>query len=89
MITIYRLKSDNLDCFVSAEAYREITLQMSTGDFGAHRKRELTVTPDQLERIKYHSGKHFVDFTTLGLGDDEELLWWFYDGQGDCTFECA
>jgi hypothetical protein len=36
MKTVIKLKSDNFDCLVTPEAYNEIRLQMSTGDFGTH-----------------------------------------------------
>lgn len=36
------LVSDNFDSYVTKEAYKEITLQMSTGDFHMHKHTEIT-----------------------------------------------
>lgn len=84
--TIIRLKSDNFDCFVSLEAYRVIRLQMSSGDFGAHRARSIEVSPETMERLRWHSGHGFVDLSHQEGPD--RVLWSFYDGKGDVDIQC-
>lgn len=82
-IRIFRVKSDNFNSYMSAEAYQSLRLEMSSGDFGAHKKRELWVTPNQLEQIKYHKGIGFVD----KFDRDDKQIWLYYDGCGDCNIE--
>lgn len=84
-VTIYRLKSDNFDCFVSEEAYQAIQLQMSSGDFGSHIARAVEVDPNQLENLRFHSGRDFVDYQLNG--DEETPCWFHYTGDGDCIVE--
>lgn len=79
-ITVIRLKSDNFDCYVSEYAYKDISLQMSSGDYGSHRARYVLVSPNQLENIKYNSKMGYVDKT-------EDQCFWFYPGDGDCYIE--
>ena len=86
MITVIRLKADNYDCWVSEEAYQELRLLMSTGDFHTHRTKTLEVTPDQLENLKFHSGKGFLDFIDFRDGEPGNC-WYWYDGSGDCVVE--
>lgn len=80
MTTIYFLKSDNIQAWVSESFYQELRLQMSTGDFHTHRARSVQLDPNQLEDLKYHSGKQFIDLVPCG----EEQLIYDYDGAGDC-----
>jgi hypothetical protein len=83
--TIIRLKSDNFDCFVTYDAYCRITHTMSSGDFGSHKHRVLEMESNQVENLKWHSGKGLIDLTHR----DGELVFAYYDGKGDCTFEPA
>lgn len=46
---VIQIKSDNFDGLVTREAYEEIRLQMSTGDFHTH--KHSTVTVDSLENV--------------------------------------
>lgn len=39
-----RLKSDNFDGLVTVDAYNEITLQMSTGDYHTHTAKKVKVS---------------------------------------------
>ena len=83
MIQIVRLKSDNFDCYMSLNAYHELRLEMSSGDFGVHKTRLITVSPETLETIKYHKKPGFIDLVNV----DGEVRWFFYDGEGDCVVE--
>lgn len=85
IIKIIRLKSDNYDCYVSEAAYNEIRLQMSSGDYGSHVHKELTVSVNQLDDIKFSRGSGFVDFAPFDY--DDKRAWYFYDGDGDCIVE--
>ena len=40
---VYKVKSDNFEGLITKDAYKELTLQMSTGDFHAHTKRIVEV----------------------------------------------
>ena len=95
---VVRLKSDNYDCYVSAAAYQEIRLQMSTGVHATHRARFFEASPDQLENIKYHSSTRdakgiekrrlgFVDLCTETENLGVAVYWYFYDGHGDCYID--
>jgi hypothetical protein len=49
-VKIFKLNSDNFqDALVTEEAYREIRLSMSSGDFGAHTKELVKV--DSLDGV--------------------------------------
>ena len=41
MNKLYRIKSDNYDCYMTPAAYKIIQLEMSTGDWHTHKKREV------------------------------------------------
>ena len=82
-IRVFRVKSDNYDCWMSAEAYQSIRLEMSSGDFGVHKKREVWVTANELEHLKYTRKTPFLDKTD----SNDKQLWFFYDGYGDCNIE--
>lgn len=86
-ITVYRVYSDNFNCWMSAEAYAESRLQMSTGDFHTHRARAIELTPNQYQNLIFHSGRVTVDFGPCGDGEDMELCFFYYDGNGDCDVE--
>ena len=43
LITVVQLKCDNFDGLVSIEAYEEIRLQMSTGDYHTHKAKKVRV----------------------------------------------
>ena len=91
MNIVYRLKSDNYNCWVSLEAYKEIILQMSTGDYCTHKAKAFKVNSNTLENIKWHQSKGYIDITYCfepELGDEHYTKCYsFYDGFGDCTFE--
>lgn len=57
MKKVIKLKSDNFNCLVTKEAYKEIRLQMSTGDFHTHKAREVTVK--NLNNV--YTLEHFLD----------------------------
>ncbi len=80
---VFRVKSDNFDCYMSYEAYQSLRLSMSSGDFGAHKAKRLYVDGNQLERLKYHSKVGFVDM----IEREDKQLWCYYDGCGDCNIE--
>jgi hypothetical protein len=82
-IRVFRVKSDNYDCWMSTEAYQSIRLEMSSGDFGAHTKREVWITPNQLEHLKWNRKTPFID----KMDRDDKQIWFFYDGHGDCNLE--
>lgn len=44
LITVIQLKSDNFNGLVSLQAYEEIRLQMSTGDFHTHKATKVQVS---------------------------------------------
>lgn len=56
---VIRLKSDNFEGLVTKEAYKYITLTMSSGDFGSHTKKIVEV-------------KSLRDVTTLEQLQNEE-----------------
>ncbi len=78
-VVVYRLKSDNYDCYVCPRTYRAITLTMSTGDYGAHRAKRIELDGDTLNRIMSDSKQGYICKLT-----DEEGMFEFYDGSGDC-----
>ena len=41
---VYRVKSDNFDGYLSAVAYRQLCLSMSSGDFGCHSKQRFELS---------------------------------------------
>lgn len=45
---VVKIKSDNFNCFLTVEAYKEIRLQMSTGDFHTHEYELVTVDLDDV-----------------------------------------
>lgn len=79
-ITVIRLKSSEYNCYVSVNAYRAIILNdMSTAEYNTHRYREIEITPDRLEDIKYHN--------KLGYIDVRSGYYELYDGNGDVNYE--
>jgi len=88
MITVIRLKSDNYNCYVSPEVYREITLTMSSGDYGAHKAREIEVSSNTLENIRYFSkGLGYIDKMPTDIEHNHAGMYYFYNGTGDCWIE--
>jgi hypothetical protein len=84
---IYRLISDNYDCYVSESAYREITLQMRSGDYGSHAALRLEIWSSEIyEDLRWHSGVGLIDLISDPTGDDP-TVWHHYDGHGDCYVE--
>lgn len=81
-IEVIRLKSDNYDCYVCPETYYHITLQMSSGDFGAHKHRSLEVNSSAtMDNIRRFNKFGYIEY------DKENQGYWFYDGKGDAQFE--
>lgn len=83
MRTLILLKSDNFDkVWVTPELYKELTLQMSSGDFGAHRTKVLKITDINFD---LHTSGHSV----LDLHIDNDGVQYIsrFDGHGNCTVE--
>lgn len=82
-IKVIRIKSDNYNTYMSIPAYKEATLQMSTGDHATHQHKELMVTPDQLEDLKFESTLGFIDLAYLEDSECDDLYWFYFQ---DGTF---
>lgn len=62
--TVIKVESDNVDGYMTFEAYAELRLQMSTGDFHTH-KHEVVKVPietEVLELIELDDGTLEFDF---------------------------
>jgi hypothetical protein len=90
---LIRLKSDNYDCYVAPEVYEDITLTMSSGDYGAHIAKVVFVDSNQLEDIRWHKGIGLIDKGTeiddMDQNEPLEVVYYFYDGHGDCNIEIS
>ena len=51
MKTVIRVISDNIEGYMTFEAYKELRLQMSTGDFHTH-THEVVEVPEDTEVIE-------------------------------------
>jgi len=80
-ITVIRLKSDNYNCYVSIDAYKAITLEMSTGDYGSHQSREIEVSCNKYQDILFSNKFGFIDLEITQY--EEDSYWVIYDGKGD------
>jgi hypothetical protein len=83
LIKIIRVKSDNVNAYMSVEAYRELTLQMSSGDFGSHKSRAILVSNETLQDLKFHrpKGPGYIDYMSG--------LFYFCSGDGDIIVDEA
>lgn len=79
-VTVIRLKSDNIDCWVSERAYEYITATMSTGDWHTHKARKV-----QIPGVKFDP--HTFRYDYLDIEEGEETIWWVYTSDGDCYAE--
>ena len=73
-----RLLSDNYECWCTCKAYKEITLQMSTGDHGVHKAIGLWVDCQTEDGLKNR-----VLVEHINNPDTDEMIGLCYWDNGD------
>lgn len=74
---VYMQSFNYIPCWMTEEAYKQITLTMSTGDFHTHKALRIFVEPETIDKLR---GRVFVEHDT-----DANGLW--YWSEYDANFE--